>query len=153
MDDTRATNASEVRIPHVWHACVTCCRSSIPRTSHADVVHMMRASYARHSSSKCDVKQWGSDHFALFNIFLLLPPLTFLFVSFGLLIWLAPVMSLLPVGHLKFRRRYDKSCLYPAFSVGANISPDYRRTHHPQTYANYCLARRQQSEPLFTRAY
>jgi hypothetical protein len=29
------------------NACVTCCRSSIPRTSHADVVLMMRASYAR----------------------------------------------------------------------------------------------------------
>jgi hypothetical protein len=55
-------NASEVRIPHVWHACVKCCRSSIPRTSHADVVHMMRASYARHSSSKCDVKRAGSTH-------------------------------------------------------------------------------------------
>jgi hypothetical protein len=25
------------------------------RTSHADVVHLMRASYARNSSSKCDV--------------------------------------------------------------------------------------------------
>jgi hypothetical protein len=56
MDNTRATNASEVRIPCVWLACVTCCRSSIPRTSHA-VVHMMRASYARNSSSKCDAKR------------------------------------------------------------------------------------------------
>jgi hypothetical protein len=62
IDDTRATNASEVRITHVWHACVTCCRSSILRTPHAEVVHMMRASYARHSSSKCDVKRAGSTH-------------------------------------------------------------------------------------------
>jgi hypothetical protein len=52
MDDTRETNASELRIPRVCHG-----RSSIPRTSHA---YMMRASYARHSSSKCDVKCAGS---------------------------------------------------------------------------------------------
>jgi hypothetical protein len=47
MDDTRARNASEAHIP---------------RTSHADVVHMMRASYARNSSSKWDVKCAGSVH-------------------------------------------------------------------------------------------
>jgi hypothetical protein len=73
------TNASEVRIPSLVkpraslrddgnqagtsHASVTCCRSSTSRTSHADVVHMMRASCARHSSSKCDVKRRaGSAH-------------------------------------------------------------------------------------------
>jgi hypothetical protein len=63
MDDTRATNASEVRIPRVWHACVTCYRRNIPRTFHADVVHMMRVSCARHLSRKCDVKRAGSAQY------------------------------------------------------------------------------------------
>jgi hypothetical protein len=31
---------------------------------HADVVHMMRTSRARHSSSKCDVKRAGNAHHA-----------------------------------------------------------------------------------------
>jgi hypothetical protein len=60
MDDTRDKC---VRSAHPTH--VTCCRSSIPCTSHADVVvlvHMMHASYARHSSSKYDVKCAGSAH-------------------------------------------------------------------------------------------
>jgi hypothetical protein len=48
----------------VWHTRVTCCRSSIPRTSHADVVHMMRASYARHSSSnvRCKTRRKRASH-------------------------------------------------------------------------------------------
>jgi hypothetical protein len=49
---TRDKRVRSAIIPLVWHACVTCCRSSIPRTSHADVVHMMRALYARHSRCK-----------------------------------------------------------------------------------------------------
>jgi hypothetical protein len=51
----RHTRDKHVRSAHSTR--VSCCRSSIPRTSHADVIHMMRASYARHSSSKCDVKR------------------------------------------------------------------------------------------------
>jgi hypothetical protein len=52
-------HARQTRQKCASHACVTCYRSSIPRTSQADVVHMMRASCARHSSSKCDVKRAG----------------------------------------------------------------------------------------------
>jgi hypothetical protein len=54
MDDTRATNASwSARQMQSWRANVT----QMLCECYADVVQMRRASYARHSGSKCDVKR------------------------------------------------------------------------------------------------
>jgi hypothetical protein len=73
----RVTNASEVRVKCSYDARVSriCCANvtrmpreccadvvRIPRRCHAYVVQMRRASYARHSRSKCDVKRAGSAH-------------------------------------------------------------------------------------------
>jgi hypothetical protein len=60
LDDTRATNASWSACQmQFWRANVTRMR----RRCHAYVVQMRRASFTRHSSSKCDVKRAGCAHY------------------------------------------------------------------------------------------
>jgi hypothetical protein len=67
LDDTRATNASWSACQmQLWRATVTqmlceCCANvtRMPRECYANVVRNSCASYARHSSSKCDVKRAG----------------------------------------------------------------------------------------------